>query len=133
MHPLLKEELTVNTLSHHTGIPVANLQHYLGNVEEHVLHTLKLLKYAEFCTDGKPNTKDEEIYRIVTRHLPYNTPLFRFITLERFARMRRKSAFKAFKETGIQIEGTLKDFILFPLRNNSRITTDLEEGNEYVQ
>lgn len=109
------ESLDINNIAKHKSMTTRQVRFLLGEIDDKIKYSIKLYKYAEFCSDEEPNEKDLIIYENVKRFKPYNTKLFSFVTLKRFARMNRIEAFERFKANGIQIEENLTNFLLKPM------------------
>ena len=114
------ERIDVSNVAYHKNLSVKQMKMHLSEIEEQVHYSIKLFKYAEFCSETEPTEKDQKMFSKLRHTKPYNTRLFNFITLNRFARMNRLEAFEAFKKTGVVIECSLKEFLLKPLSTEER-------------
>lgn len=114
------ERIDVSNVAFHKGLTVKQVKMHLSEIEEQVHYAIKLFKYAEFCSDEAPSKRDMKMFSKLQDTKPYNTQLFSFVTLQRFARMNRAEAFEAFKRTGVVIEESLKEFLTKPLNLQER-------------
>jgi hypothetical protein len=110
------ESSDIQNVAFHKGISVRLLKTQLAVVDEKVYYTIRLLKYAEFCTDENPTEYDLRMFAKLKDAKPYTSRLFNFVTPNRFARMNRLDAFEAFQKTGMILEDNLKDFLLKPIK-----------------
>jgi hypothetical protein len=124
------ERIDLTNISYHKGMTVKQLKTHLTSVDEKVRHSIKLLKYAEFCTDDKPNEQDEILYNSLRNTPPYNTRLFNFVTLRRFARMNRQEAFEAFQRSGVTIEESRLEFLDKPMMDLAHVQFKLTQTKD---
>lgn len=109
------EKVDIQNIARHKNLSVRQVKAELAETEDNIHYVIKLFKYAEFCKDETPTERDNLFYEALHVVKPYNTTLFRFVTLNRFARMNRSEAFEAFKSTGVVIEESLSEFLSKPI------------------
>lgn len=114
------EPTDVSNVAYHKGTSIKYLKSQLAVVEDQILYTLKLLKYAEFCSEEEPTEADLQLYRALQGVKPYNSRLFAFVTPRKFARMNRAHVYDAFGQSGVELTETLKEFLHKPLLATER-------------
>ncbi len=120
------QTIDADSLAKHKSLTVKQLCRNVDDIEEDVLQTLRLFKYAEYCTDAIPSKEDEWMWRHAKDVPPFNTPLFSFVTVNRYARMRQLSAFEGFKRTGVVIEESLEEFLDWNFRRHDISVLSME-------
>lgn len=89
---------SLKAIAQHRGVKTSDIEEYTDRVEAMSTRWIAIHSYARFCDSRftTVNEKDKKLWESLSQRKPYNTPMFRFIDLQLFARMRRKEAYAAF-------------------------------------
>lgn len=83
------EEITVRVISGHKGITQATIKRELLETDIKLKQWVAFYAYAQWCSDAQPTEEDIKAWNKRKSRLPMSIPIFGFVTVERFARMRQ--------------------------------------------
>lgn len=102
----------VANISHHRDVGAPAVRKLLKNAQNNIQHLLLLHRYAQFCKDVVPTAADGRAWRTLCALEPYTLPMFGWITLERFARMKQPEAWQQFvAKYNLETDQTVRDFL----------------------
>lgn len=96
------EEVTVRAIAGHKRKQQVQIKHYLEKVDGKIKRWMAFYAYAQWCGDATPSEEDIAAWQRRKILLPMRLPIFGFVTVERFARMRNPKALAEYENNHLK-------------------------------
>lgn len=86
------DEITIKAIANNRRIKQIEIKEYLLKVEKRLKKWVAVYRYATWCGETTPSEADIRAWNKRRNKKPFSLPIFGFMTVERFARMRQLDA-----------------------------------------